>query len=149
MTSLDERKQALLAALRVLQSNRAFDRSYEVKSYKDAAASLAKEGRFKYVLFGHTHLAKEAVALPGGALYFNSGTWCNLMQVPKAVIEGHKREALTALSEWLEALRTLKTNPQSFEKWVGYDLTYLEFSRQEDGTVSRPALRSYARKNLA
>ena len=77
-TPLDSRLPALLAAVRGLQNDRSFARDEECfPEYLDAAKDLAGRG-FDYVVFGHTHLARD-VSLAGGARYLNSGTWADLI----------------------------------------------------------------------
>ena len=70
---LERRFPALLLAVRVLQNHRTFDRSVEtLPQYLDAATVLSQRG-FRFVVFGHTHLARDI--LPGGnARYLNAGT---------------------------------------------------------------------------
>jgi hypothetical protein len=55
-----------------------FDLKSETAIYLDAAKRLAQGGRF--VVFGHTHLAKR-IALDRGGKYLNTGTWCRTIQL--------------------------------------------------------------------
>ncbi len=65
---LKARLPALLDALRAARNNQSFNVAVETeKAYLDAAQNLAATGR-RYVVFGHTHLAKR-IELPGGATY--------------------------------------------------------------------------------
>ena len=84
--SIERRLPPLLHALRVLQDDRSFRRDTEtLTEYADAAADLARGG-FDFVLFGHTHRARD-VRLAGGARYLNSGAWTDRLRIPEAVIE--------------------------------------------------------------
>ena len=94
--SIERRLPPLLKALRILQHNRTFDRDTETLTcYQEAATALA-QGGFDFVLFGHTHLARD-VRLPGGARYLNSGAWTDRLRIPDAVVAGPPHEALEAL----------------------------------------------------
>jgi UDP-2,3-diacylglucosamine pyrophosphatase LpxH len=74
----------------------AFDPGVEDEEYLRPARARALAG-FRVVVLGHTHLAKR-VALEGGALYLNTGTWADLMRVPEAVLGGD-RKALEAFAD--------------------------------------------------
>lgn len=95
-TELDERMPALLAAVRAVQNTRCFDIGVETDPDTLAAAqSLAARG-FRYVVFGHTHLAKD-VGLDDGARYLNSGTWADLLRFPTDILDGTDEEAMARL----------------------------------------------------
>lgn len=49
-----------------------------------AAQELGRTGRFRYVVMGHTHLARD-LPLTDEGRYLNSGTWADLMRVPEQV----------------------------------------------------------------
>ena len=71
--TVESRLPALLAAVRSLQNDSSFARDTECfTEYFAAARDLAGNG-FDFVIFGHTHIARD-VALPGGARYLNTGT---------------------------------------------------------------------------
>jgi UDP-2,3-diacylglucosamine pyrophosphatase LpxH len=93
------RQQQLDLLLRVLRAlhqtqERAFDIKAESETYLVPATELAQRG-YKVIVFGHTHLAKQ-VPLAGRAtsdgteirsraVYFNSGTWADLMALPRGI----------------------------------------------------------------
>lgn len=141
MGSLKQRLPALLSALRVLQDDRSFETDCEKKEYLDAARRLASEGKFRYVLFGHTHLAKQNIPLGNDAYYFNSGTWCDLMRVPSDILTGSNTTALSALAEFVDSLTDSTSRGR---KWVGYDLTYLAMTVTASGQVLPPQLLRFA-----
>lgn len=135
--ALEDRQPALLAALRVLQDDRSFDPSYEKPEYLAAARRLAQDGRFRYVIFGHTHLAKGDIPLGGGASYWNSGTWCDLMRVPSAIMKGPDEVALAVLAGWLESLSDLSLGGR---EWIGHNLTYVALRITASGQALAPRL---------
>jgi hypothetical protein len=82
-----------------------FNIDIEAKNYLKPANALARGGRHRVVVFGHTHLAKS-LELDGGALYLNTGTWADLIRVPESAFTGSKEKALEDLKPFVEALRT-------------------------------------------
>jgi UDP-2,3-diacylglucosamine pyrophosphatase LpxH len=88
-----------------------FDVNQEAEPFIKPAQAAADRG-FKVVVFGHTHLVKRVPLNKQNAIYLNSGTWADLMQVPKAVLEGKEEEASTTLAQFVEDLRT-----SQLEKW--------------------------------
>lgn len=81
----------------------AFNVNRESEVYLAPARAAAARG-FRVVVFGHTHLAKR-VPLQDGSIYLNSGTWADLMQVPKAVLQGDEFEGQRACATFLDALK--------------------------------------------
>lgn len=134
---LAERLPALLAALRVLQDDHSFDPGHEKPEYLEAARRLAKEGRFRFVIFGHTHLAKTNIPLGDGATYWNSGTWCGLMRVPESIINAPELTALSVLQDWVDSLGDPLRNGR---EWIGHDLTYIALRVNADGVAQMPQL---------
>ena len=93
--------EALFRALQgVLDKHRAaFDVEQEDAKYLAAARATARAG-FQVVVYGHTHLVKRVPLGSAGAplpVYLNSGTWADLMCVPKAVWGGDADHARTVL----------------------------------------------------
>lgn len=77
----DERLRQLHAALwRVTRKDQAFNPAHEDGEYLNAAKQLAREGRARCVVFGHTHLPKQI--REGDLTYLNTGTWADVMRVP-------------------------------------------------------------------
>jgi hypothetical protein len=88
-----------------------FDVNQEAEPFIKPAQAAADRG-FKVIVFGHTHLVKRIPLNKQDAIYLNSGTWADLMQVPKAVLEGKEDEAKTTLVRFVDDLRT-----NQLEKW--------------------------------
>lgn len=109
----DKQLQRLYAALRARAETmwQAFDVNQEHEQFFKPAQAAAGRG-FKAIVFGHTHLVKRVPLDEKGGIYLNSGTWADLMQVPKAVLEGKEEEGKQALVQFIEDLRTNR-----LEKW--------------------------------
>ena len=137
-SALDKRMKPLLRALRTVQAGTAFDRSVEGStSYLEAAESLAENGDFKYVLFGHTHLAKD-VTMKDGARYLNSGTWANLMRFPKQLVEGSDAEAMPKLREFVDDLKEGNLDP-----WITFRPTYIHLTVGENDRITHAEVCDY------
>jgi UDP-2,3-diacylglucosamine pyrophosphatase LpxH len=82
----DGRLRALQGALRAFCDPSLFemDQSPPQEPLYRAAQELAKLGRYRYIVMGHTHLARDLPLATGGR-YLNSGTWADLMRVPDEV----------------------------------------------------------------
>jgi UDP-2,3-diacylglucosamine pyrophosphatase LpxH len=78
----------------------AFKVDRELPEYLTAAESSARRG-FKLVLYGHTHLVKRMPLAGGNARYINTGTWADLMMLPKAVLVEDRNAAIPALSSFV------------------------------------------------
>lgn len=83
--------------------NHSFTVDVEDDAYLKPAQSIADRG-FKVVVFGHTHLAKY-VSLGNSAVYLNTGTWADLMRLPKGVFSAGEDEACLALKGFLADVR--------------------------------------------
>lgn len=126
-----EQPQQLYAALKHLNYNdKSFDTGTERAEYLDAALETARQGDFDVVIYGHTHLPKKIALNVAGALtgdtaagagrwYLNTGTWCDVMQLP-ATLTGTYAEAEPALKSFV---RDLRENNLS-----GYIRRYLSFA---------------------
>jgi UDP-2,3-diacylglucosamine pyrophosphatase LpxH len=131
------RLSALLMALRVLRTDQTFDRRTEtLAEYDRASRDLAQHG-IKYVIFGHTHLARD-VDLGGGCRYFNSGTWADLLEVPRDVVSAPEAVALEALREFAADLAANRLRHH-----VRFCPTYVRLLVDETGLVAEGALRDY------
>jgi hypothetical protein len=92
----EQQLDLLLRVLRVLHQTqeRAFDVEAESDTYLKPATELARRG-YEAIVFGHTHLAKqvplagratsEGTEIRSRAVYFNSGTWADLMTLPSGI----------------------------------------------------------------
>ena len=119
---VERRLPALLEALRAVQHDRSFDESYETAPvYLDAAQKLA-QGGIRYVLFGHTHLAKR-VDLGEGRVYLNSGTWADLIRFPQVIVTPGNPHALEELRDFIADMVARR-----FDKWILFKPTYLRLA---------------------
>lgn len=102
------RGDLVFAALRKWgeKDGRSFRVEREDPRYLDAAATLARRG-YEVVVFGHTHHVKR-VALPGRAhdVYFNTGTWADLIRVPSEVFDDNEVVARPVFDTFFEELTT-------------------------------------------
>jgi UDP-2,3-diacylglucosamine pyrophosphatase LpxH len=95
------RLPALLKALRALQPDRLFDLDYEpAQEYADAAKELT-EGGFRYIVFGHTHFAKQ-IDLGNGRWYLNTGAWADVMQLPPEILDADEDRAVAQLGAFVQ-----------------------------------------------
>lgn len=135
---LESRLPALLAAVRCLQNDQSFARDAECfPEYLDAAKDLSGRG-FDYVLFGHTHLARD-VSLTGGARYLNSGTWADLIRFPSEILNGPANRALDGLRAFVEDMGAGRLHA-----WTTFTPTYVKLTIGADGAVREVALNDYA-----
>ena len=104
-------RRALLASAR--DADAALHVNVEQDDYLEPARQLARRG-FKYVIFGHTHLVKRARINETGCYYLNTGTWADLMWVPREVYGDDEAAALESLRPFANALVT--NNLQSLRR---------------------------------
>lgn len=83
-------------------SQNAFDTQQEQPVYLTAARASAAKG-FKVIVYGHTHLAKR-IDLGDGAVYLNTGTWADLMQLPAGVFQGDTEAAGAQVGAFVDDL---------------------------------------------
>ncbi|BAM89495.1 unnamed protein product [Bradyrhizobium oligotrophicum S58] len=128
------RLPALLEAIRALQNTQAFDQDKETATeYLNAATDLAAKGGFRYVVFGHTHLAKR-VPLANGGLYLNSGTWADVLRFPAETFRSES-EALTALETFVDHMKS-----GDFSPYTVFTPTYVHLQVGTDGKVASAEL---------
>jgi hypothetical protein len=133
----DKRVRDLRAALRAWQTHGSFDEGTETTpAYLEAARRLAQPGRIRYVVFGHTHLAKR-VALEDGSVYLNSGTWGDLMRLPEDIL-ADTPESVPALTAFLDALRA-----RDYTKYLYFRPTFVRLTLGADDRVSKADLLLY------
>jgi UDP-2,3-diacylglucosamine pyrophosphatase LpxH len=89
----------------------AFKVDRELPEYLTAAESSARNG-FKLVLYGHTHLVKRLAIAHGTARYLNTGTWADLMMLPRAVLVEDRAAAISALESFVMDLER-----NELDKW--------------------------------
>jgi UDP-2,3-diacylglucosamine pyrophosphatase LpxH len=132
---LARRLPHLLQALRALEQDRTFELETESPEYLDPAREIAAGG-FRYVVFGHTHLAKR-VDLGGGRTYFNTGTWADLIRFPSEIFATPDSQQLEALNAFITDLVEKK-----FERWLLFRPTYVRLDVDGDA-VQRAELAVY------
>lgn len=136
-----ERYRNIHTALKRLNRNdRTFDPGSEEPAYLNAARDTARSGGFDVIVYGHTHLPKR-VGLgewPGGEkVYINTGTWCDVMQLPDAFAEEFA-DVRDEVEEFVEALRR-----NDFGRYVRRYLSFAEVEVGPDGTIGAADLHSY------
>lgn len=131
------RLPALLYAVRSLQNDATFARDAECfTGYLDAAKDLARGG-FDYVIFGHTHSARDVV-MPGGARYFNLGTWADLIIFPKHILQGPDTAAIDGLRAFVEDMAAGRLSG-----WTSFIPTYVKMVVGNDGAIREAKLCDY------
>ena len=137
------RLPALLKAFQALQPDRSFDPGHEAApEYIDAANELF-EGGFRFVVFGHTHLAKK-IELQPGRWYLNSGTWSDLIQLPQEIITALPQEAGKRLERFVQdmSLGFLKS-------WIIFRPTYLRLDLDSTDRLIGTELVHYESNSLS
>jgi hypothetical protein len=135
--AIERRMPALLQALRGLQLAKNFDPSNEAApEYLNAARELAR-GHFRHVVFGHTHLKKK-VDLGGGRLYLNSGTWADVLEFPREILDAPQDVALARLTAFAE-----KMADGDFRDLVLDDRSYVLIELNERDRAARVELASF------
>ncbi|HTX39854.1 MAG TPA: hypothetical protein VME43_32775 [Bryobacteraceae bacterium] len=131
------RLPALLKALQALQPDRSFDMDYEASAqYTDAARELL-QGGFRYVLFGHTHMAKK-IELQPGCWYLNSGTWADLIQLPPEILTAGEADARARLDPFV-----LDMAGGQLDRWIIFRPTYIRLELDASDRVTRADLVTY------
>ncbi len=135
---LKKRLPELLEALRILKEDMTFNDEVEtVPSYLHAAKELSRSGTFRYVIFGHTHLAKQ-IPLSPGATYFNTGTWCDLMRVPAGIF-ANTQEAMVELERFVHAVKG-----SDLKEWIFYRPTFVRLCLGSDDKVAKAELLDFS-----
>lgn len=131
---LRKRLPKLLEALQILKDDMTFTDSVETQSaYLNAAEELSDSGEYRYIIFGHSHLAKQ-VKLKTGATYLNSGTWANLMKVPASIFTA-REDALQELERFIRGIQG-----GAYDDWIYYRPTYIRLCLGTDEKVSKAEL---------
>lgn len=142
-----KRLELLRQAVRKMGASPEFDRGKEDERspYLAAARKLARsathKGGFRFVIFGHTHHAKD-IALDGlDARYLNSGTWANLMSFPAELFDQgtDEQQGERVLREFVEDLRAGRLASR-----VRFEPTYVRLSLGADGNVREAAVEVFA-----
>ena len=131
------RLPALLTALQALQPDRSFDHNCEAASeYTDAAEGLLDSG-FRFVVFGHTHLAKK-IELRPASWYLNCGTWSDMIRLPSEIITAHPSEAGRKLETFVQDMAT-----GFLKRWIVFRPTYLRLDLDGNDCVTNTDLVQY------
>jgi len=131
------RLPALLKALQALQPDRNFDHDYEAAPEYSEAANQLFDGGFRFVVFGHTHLAKHIEIRPG-RWYLNSGSWSDTIQLPREIITAHPAEAGMKLETFVQDMAT-----GFLQRWILFRPTYLRLDLNAKDQVTNTELLHY------
>jgi UDP-2,3-diacylglucosamine pyrophosphatase LpxH len=140
-----KRLELLRRAVRKMGASPAFARGADepdspyLAAARDLARSASHPDGFRFVIFGHTHHAKD-IALDGGARYLNSGTWANLMRFPPALFDPEVDEdrAGRVLQAFLDDLAHGRLGEH-----VEFTPTYVRLSLGDDGSVREAAVEAF------
>ena len=136
------RLRSLQDALRAFCDPSLFDldKSPPKDPFYAAAKVLGQKTRFRYVVMGHTHLARK-LPLEGGGFYLNSGTWADLMKIPSEVFQPDEQRAF-------EALRTLAKdiNERQYQRLIMQRPTYVKLEVRDEKVV-RATVETYQAGN--
>jgi UDP-2,3-diacylglucosamine pyrophosphatase LpxH len=134
----ERRLPALLRGMRGLQDTDTFDLGTESETeYLNAAEMLADRGGFRCVVFGHTHQAKR-VSLGNGRLYFNSGTWADVLRFPSEILKS-EADALPALQTFVAQMKA-----GDFSAWTLFRPTYVHLVVGDDSKISNAELLTFS-----
>lgn len=135
-TPLEKRLPALRAAMGAARNTYDFCRTRESPGYQKAAEDLCAQG-WRFVVFGHTHLAKR-IELANGGLYFNTGTWADLIEFPIEVLVKPPAGADDPLLQFINEMRDSR-----FDRHIRFKPTYAEFAFDCEGAVVSAELRDF------
>jgi UDP-2,3-diacylglucosamine pyrophosphatase LpxH len=126
----DRLARVRVALRRLLANDHTFDRSAPDGQYTLAAERLCKGPGVETVVMGHTHLARQQ-GDASKAWYINTGTWADLVTVPKGALEDGADDALAAFLVDLVEDRGVRS----------FIPTYADVLVAPDGHVVHAALR--------
>ena len=137
----DSRLETLRRSFRELDDDNPWDEGTETgKSYLKAAKLLMTPSPygpgFTYVVFGHTHHAKQITV--GNGAYLNSGTWANLMKFPK--LDADRTTAMAQLKVFVDEVE----KNQAVGDFVP---TYVKLDVNDLGKVASAKLCKYDYEN--
>ena len=122
----------LLDSLRLWQDETTFARTKvnEKDPYYNHALKLAEKG-YKYVILGHTHLAKR-IEIGEDAVYFNTGTWADLIQIPHTILHGKRDVAMALLREFMSDIEA-----SELKDWIKtFTPTHVMLDLDENGKIT-------------
>lgn len=106
----------------------AFDIGRESETYLTPARELARRG-FDVIVFGHTHFARR-VPLAGvnrRAVYFNSGTWADIIRLPASLLSAEEAAAKSELMTFADDLAH-----NQLESWRTQTATFVRINLADD-----------------
>lgn len=138
----NQRLDLLCQALRPLRQEPVFHTSVETDTtLLRAATNLADHYNARFVVFGHTHLAKRVkLSCPEGQaerLYLNSGTWADLLQIPHGIFDPNWVVARNCMREFVASWWPEKTTDQRPQPSVALApiLHYVALKQGKAGTI--------------
>lgn len=135
----DQKLKPLHLALQKWRNEDVISTTWEEPRYLTAVTEIGDEGKFNYIVFGHTHLAKNMKVLCNNReiTYFNTGTWADTMQIPSSVFASN---AIVdgALQNFVD---NLKSN--NLESYIKRQLSYVEIEF-ENNAVETAALKEFS-----
>jgi UDP-2,3-diacylglucosamine pyrophosphatase LpxH len=141
-----KRLELLRRAVRKLGASPAFTRDTDEPDspYLAAARELAWSEEhpdgFRFVIFGHTHHAKDIALDDHGTRYLNSGTWANLMSFPAPLFDPttDEQRATDVLRGFLDDLEQGQLVPH-----VRFEPTYVRLWLAADGNVQEAKVETF------
>jgi hypothetical protein len=117
----NQKLKLLHVALQKWRNEEVISTSWEDPSYLSAVTEIGNEGKFNYVVFGHTHLPKNIKIRCNEReiTYLNTGTWADTMQIPSEVFDNNAIEN-GALQKFVS---NLKAN--QLDSYVKRQLSYV------------------------
>jgi UDP-2,3-diacylglucosamine pyrophosphatase LpxH len=135
------RRKALWKALQVIKRDLSFVIAREHdKTYREAAEEHDRSVR--WVVMGHTHLAKEHKDIIAGRTYLNTGTWADLVPFPEFVLELPNDAGMAMLDKFLDALKN-----NQLGDWLAFRPYYarLEF---DGNKVTQASLQLFKERSI-
>ena len=113
----------------------AYNYTYEAENYLTPAKAMAKRG-FEAIVFGHTHLVKRVnlAEVNAKSVYFNSGTWADLIFLPESLIQGNEVQAKLDLEKLASDLADNK-----LDDWRKLVPSFIQIDLEGDKVVSSEA----------
>lgn len=132
-----------LALAKALEKDRTFDDDDPDGPYLDAARRLCHArvdgvAPPKIAVMGHTHLVRQ-VKLGDGSWYLNTGTWVDLIKVPKECLD-QTSAGYAQLDQWLQQI-VLDSDSLRFA-----DPAYADLCLDESGSLCQPGSRPLLRR---
>lgn len=136
-------RRVQLSLAKALEKDRTFDDDGPDGPYLEAARRLCRVqtdgvARPKIAVMGHTHLVRQ-VDLGDGRWYLNTGTWVDLIKVPKECLQ-QTDAVCKELDQWLRQI-VLDSDSLRFA-----DPAYADVCLDESGNLCQPGSRPFLRR---